>query len=111
MLERRAAPRVAARLDAAYEDAERQVFLRTRDVSEGGVFLISADPPGEGATARVLLELPGHAALIRLHGTVSRRELEREPTGFVLRFDPAALPHAAREALRSFVARALAAPG
>ena len=46
--ERRLAPRVAVHLNAAYEDADRQLFLIVRDISEFGVFLAFAEPPAIG---------------------------------------------------------------
>jgi hypothetical protein len=95
-------PRVSIRLEAGYEDAERQVFLPTRDLSEGGVFLLAEDPPELGSPARVLLELPGEPALLRLPGVVARRE---PGAGFAFRFDFERLPEAARRALRSATAQ------
>ncbi|HVP28422.1 MAG TPA: PilZ domain-containing protein [Myxococcota bacterium] len=96
----RAARRIAAALDAGYEDAGRQVFLRTRDLSERGVYLWAAEPPAVGEKARVLIELPGVQAIQRLRGTVVRREADA-PSGFALRFDEPALE--ALRALRGFV--------
>jgi len=93
------APRRPVRLEAAYEDPERQVFLPTRDLSETGVFLLERDPPPPGRWARVLLEVPGHPALLRLDGRVARRE---QGTGFAVAFDPERTPEEARRALRSF---------
>lgn len=95
------APRRAVRLEAAYEDPERQVFLATRDLSETGVFLLADDPPPPGRPARVMLEVPGHPALLRLDGRVARQE---EGTGFALRFDPEQIPEEARQVLRRFSA-------
>lgn len=97
----RRAPRLVIRLEAAYEDAERQVFLATRDLSEGGVYLLAEDPPDVGCPARVLLELPGQPALLRLPGVVARRD---PGSGFALRFDSERLPEGAREALRGLTA-------
>lgn len=86
--ERRRAPRLAARLEAAYEDAHRQIFLATRDVSASGVFLIDPDPPAPGERGQVALALPGDRAIVRLRGVVARRSSEDEtPVGFALRFD------------------------
>lgn len=103
-VERRRAQRTRARLDTAYEDRERQVFLRTADVSEEGVFLLAADPPPLGAPAKLCIEVPGHPALVRVSGVVARRQLE-EPRGFVVVFDVGAGAQEARAALRHFVAR------
>jgi hypothetical protein len=105
--ERRAAERVQAALGAAYEDAERQVFLRTRDLSAVGVFLYSPDPPAVGVDAHVLLELPGKPAFVRLSGQVARRELG-EYAGFALRFSSATSEEALRT-VRSYV-ESLASP-
>jgi len=98
-MERRRAPRVPVRLEAAYEDPERQVFLTSRDLSEGGIYLLSEDPPKPGVAARVLLELPSHPAILRLPGVVARRD---PGSGFALSFDPERVPAESREALRDF---------
>jgi hypothetical protein len=98
-MERRLAPRVAVRLDAAYEDPERQVFLASRDLSEAGIYLLLQDPPRPGAAARVLLELPGHPALLRLPAVVARCDAG---VGFALAFDSERMPAGSREALRGF---------
>jgi hypothetical protein len=82
----RIGPRAAIRFEAGYEDAERQVFLRTRDISEQAVFLLAPDPPPVGAAARVVLELPGQHEILRLRGWVTRREAGPE-SGFVVVFD------------------------
>jgi len=99
--QRRAAQRILAALEAGYEDAGRQVFLRTRDLSESGVFLYTSQPPPVGQKARLLLELPGIDAILRLQGTVIRRVAE-EPSGFALRFDEPA-NESALAALRRYV--------
>jgi hypothetical protein len=103
--ETRAAHRVLAALEAAYEDADRQVFLRTRDLSESGVYLWAPDPPAVGSEAQLLLELPGQPAFLRLSGTVIRSDPGRTG-GFALRFaeGPSAQGF---KALRSFVERVL----
>ncbi len=100
--ERRRARRARAELEAAYEDAGRQVFLRTVDLSESGVFLVCEDPPAAGAPARICLELPGHRALLRVAGRVARQQ-PGEPRGFALEFDAASLNARNRAALRRFV--------
>jgi hypothetical protein len=100
--ERRAAERVQAALGVAYEDSDRQVFLRARDLSAGGIFLLSPDPPPVGVEAQVLLELPGEPAFVRLCGQVTRREVG-EYSGFALRFGSPTTEDAL-QALRSYVA-------
>jgi len=115
--QRRIGPRVPVRLEAAYEDRNRQIFLHSRDVSEGGIFLFAPDPPPVGDWVKLVLDLPGHGEILRLNGCVLRREVEAgaEP-GFVVRFehgddadlgaDPGDSDEsacAARKALRSFV--------
>jgi len=99
--EQRAAQRVQTALGVAYEDSERQVFLRTRDLSAKGAYLFAPDPPAVGAAARLLLELPGEAAFLRLSGRVTRRELGAH-AGFALQFDPTT--EDALRALRAYVA-------
>jgi PilZ domain len=98
--ERRRHRRVTLRLEVAYEDPDRQVFLPTRDLSEGGCYLADSDPPPAGCQARVTLELPGGSPLVRCGGTVVRRDA----AGFALRFDERP-SEAAREALRAFLTR------
>lgn len=101
--ERRAAPRVVARLEAAYEDTERQVFLPSHDVSELGVFLLSEDLPVPGTSARLTLELPGQPEMLRLRGVVTR--CQQAPCGFAVRFEDASLSNPIRSALRRYVTR------
>jgi hypothetical protein len=98
------AQRVRARLEAAYEDPERQVFLPTLDLSESGVFLLSTQAPAVGSHAQVVLELPGHEAFLRLRGAVTRVQLE-PVAGFALRFENDAPNAEALDALREFVRR------
>jgi hypothetical protein len=93
------------RLQAAYEDAERQVFLTTRDLSERGAYLVVADPPPPGRTAQVVLELPDEGSMLRIRGVVVRRS-EEMPSGFALRFEREAMPQGTRQALQSLVKRA-----
>ncbi len=104
--ERRAHPRVAAELGASCEDRARQVFLRTADVSEGGVWLRCPDAPPPGSPATVLLELPEDPVIHRFRGTAVWRR--RGPDGgFAVRFDASERGGAGFAALRRFVARAL----
>ena len=91
------APRVAARLEVAYEDRERQVFLAARDVSASGLYLLAPDPPPVGVPVRVTLELPDRPALVRLAAVVVRRE---PGIGFAVRFDGPV--DRARNAVRAF---------
>ena len=90
-----------AALEAGYEDRRRQVFLRTRDLSESGVYLLSHDPPDVGSQAEIHLELPGCPAILRLRGTVIRRETGGT-SGFALLFDEASNEAALCE-LRQYV--------
>lgn len=99
--ERRAARRVLAALEAGYQDRDRQVFLRTRDLSESGVFLLGPEQPEVGAQAKLLLELPGQPAILRLRGTVIRHDAG-PPPGFAIRFDES-LAEATLAALRAYV--------
>ena len=108
--ERRGASRARVRLQAAYEDPERQVFLLMGDLSESGVWLLAPDPPAPGNAARLTLELPGEAALLRIRGTVVRSRAE-QPPGFALSFDAEGTRPEARAALRRFVEAARAEGG
>lgn len=83
---RRVGPRARIRVEAAYEDARRQVFLQTRDISEEGIYLYAADPPEVGAPAKLVLDLPGQFEILRLTGRVSRRDTGPD-SGFVVQFD------------------------
>ena len=100
--ERRDSPRVATRIEAAYEDAERQLFLTSRDVSESGIFLLAPDPPAAGGPARLTLELPGCAELLRLRGVVARSQ-SAEPAGFAVRFDASSFSDLTRASLRRWL--------
>ena len=105
--QRRVGPRVSVRLEAAYEDRNRQVFLHSRDVSEGGIFLLAPDPPDVGDRVKLVFDLPGHGEILRLSGRVLRRDVApgAEP-GFVVCFehgDHEQSVSGARSALRSFV--------
>ena len=100
--ERRSSPRARSRIEASYEDSDGHVFLYTADLSEGGVFLVSPIPPRIGASATVLLELPGNPAILRLRGSVARQQ-GHPVAGFAVRFDPHATPDGSRRALRDFI--------
>ena len=103
---RRASRRARVRLEAAYEDALRQVFLVTSDLSEGGAFLLTPEPPPVGLSAQITLELPTGPAILRLRGTVVRRRAD-SPAGFALAFDPGATPESTRRSLQRFVESAI----
>ncbi len=106
---RRGAPRVTARLEAAYEDGERQVFLPTRDLSLSGVFLLSPVRPPVGTPASLLLELPEEPAFLRLHGAVVRSQepVGCLPGGFAVRFEDASLSEPVRHSLAAFLDKRL----
>jgi hypothetical protein len=106
---RRAAPRARVRLEAAYEDSLRQVFLVTADLSEGGVFLLTPEPPPVGLSGQITLELPTSPAILRLRGTVVRRRADA-PAGFALAFDPRATPESTRRSLQRFIEAAVDQP-
>lgn len=107
--ERRCFPRTRSRIGASYEDADQQVFLYTADLAEGGVFLVSPIHPRVGANAIVLLELPGDPVILRLRGSVARRQTH-PVAGFAVRFDRHANAESGQQALRRFVESALAGP-
>jgi hypothetical protein len=100
--ERRSSPRVRSRIGASYEDEDRHVFLHTVDLSEDGIFLASPTHPPLGASAVVLLELPGDPAILRLRGRVARQQTQ-PVGGFAVRFDSQGLSEGSRRALRDFV--------
>jgi hypothetical protein len=107
--ERRGAPRARVRQEAANEDVERQVFLVTSDLSEGGAFLLTPEPPPVGLSAQITLELPTDPAILRLRGTVVRRRADA-PSGFALAFDPRGTPESARRSLQRFIQTATREP-
>ena len=98
------AHRVRARLEAAYEDPERQVFLPTLNLSESGVFLLATEMPAVGSQAQVVLELPGREAFLRLRGTVTRVQIE-PVAGFAVRFEADPSSSDELEAVREFIRR------
>lgn len=103
-MERRRAPRVRARLEVAYEDPERQVFLIAANLSEGGAFLLAPDPPPPGVTARLVFELPGYPAIVRLPAVVARCQ-EGPRRGFAVRFDSPSASPTDLQAVRHYVER------
>lgn len=108
--ERRSSPRARSRLGVSYEDVDRHVFLKTADLSEDGVFLVSPALPPIGASAMVVLELPGNPAILRLRGRVTRHQT-RPVAGFAVRFDAPASAGPSRRALRDFVDETLGGAG
>ncbi len=103
---RRTSRRARVRLEAAYEDALRQVFLVTSDLSEGGAFLLTPEPPPVGLSGQITLELPTGPAILRLRGTVVRRRAA-DPPGFALAFDTGATSDSTRRSLQRFVESAV----
>lgn len=101
--ERRRVPRVSAKLDVAYEDRERQVFLSVADLSEQGVLVEDANPPPEGSEAQLILALPD-SRLLRLRGNVTR--VQDDPPAFAFRFDRDEMNESDRQALRIFIENA-----
>lgn len=102
--ERRASPRASSRLEVSYEDVERQVFLPSRDVSEGGIFLLAPSAPAVGVHATLLFELPGNPTIVRLRGRVARRQTH-PVSGFAVRFDAQASSSDGLRHVRNFVER------
>lgn len=98
--ERRRVRRVSAKLDVAYEDQTRQVFLGAADVSEEGVLIEDANPPPEGSRAQLVVALPD-SRLLRLRGEVTR--VQEEPSAFAFRFNRDEMDDSDREALRRFI--------
>lgn len=104
--ERREFPRVPVRLEIGYEDSYSQVFLTACDVSEGGMYLYSDNPPAAGSAARLLFQIPDHPAMIRVGGVVAHSERGANP-GFGLRFDPEKMARVDYEALCEYVSGAI----
>ena len=66
---RRISRRARIRVEAAYEDAQRQVFLQSRDISEEGIYLFAPDPPEVGSRCQAAFPT----------GRGRKRELYAEP--------------------------------
>ena len=98
--ERRRMRRVPAKLDVAYEDQSRQVFLGAADLSEEAVLIEDPNPPEEGSHAHLVIALPD-SRLLRLHGVVAR--VQEEPSAFAFRFDRDEMDDSDRDALRRFI--------
>jgi hypothetical protein len=79
----------------AVEQPGLQVFAQALNVSEGGIFLASSEPPELGSSVSVVLSLPPGGRFLRLRGAVVRHGGEAEPAGFAIRFDRIDEPSAA----------------
>ena len=98
--ERRRVRRGPAKLDVAYEDQTRQVFLGAADLSEEGALIEDANPPPEGSHAQLVIALPD-SRLLRLRGEVTR--VQAEPSAFAFRFNREEMDESDRDALRLFI--------
>jgi uncharacterized protein (TIGR02266 family) len=57
----------------------------TDDISEGGMFILSDDPPEVGSEVRLRLKPPGRLFAIKLRGEVTWRKVDGR-SGFGVRF-------------------------
>ncbi len=105
-IESRLRPRARVGFRVAVEHPGSQVFAQALNVSEGGIFLASADVPELGSEVSVVLSLPPSGRFLRLQGAVVRHAGGDEPDGFAIRFE--ATDPASAAALRHFVDEAAA---
>lgn len=104
--ESRARPRARVEFRVAVEQPGHQVFAQALNVSEGGIFLATSEPPELGSSVSVVLSLPPTGRFLRLRGAVVRHGGEAEPAGFAVRFESVDEPSAA--VLGRFIAEAAA---
>lgn len=84
VLQRRAR-RLPVRLQVEYATASAFLTDMTDDISEGGVFILSDDPPEVGAEVKLRLKPPGRFFAIKLRGEVAWRKVG-DRSGFGVRF-------------------------
>lgn len=104
MREQRRHERVTSRLRCWCEGENVTFYARVADVSEGGLFLRTLTPLGQGARVRLRFPLAG-AGDLAAWATVRwcREEGAEGPAGMGLAFEP--LAQEAQGRLRSLVAR------
>jgi uncharacterized protein (TIGR02266 family) len=110
-LSRRTAPRATVALNVAYKFAEHTGTATTLNLSVGGMFIVTPNPPEVGTHLAVRFVLPPSASVEGTARVVWTRRPEEEhpyPVGMVIQF--LELPPAARPAISAFVASVLAAP-
>ncbi len=87
MAGRRRHERAPGRMDVAYEEPGRQVFMPALNLSASGVFLACAERPQLGVSVQLVLSLPPDGLFVRLQGRVVRHAGALEPSGFAVAFD------------------------
>ena len=110
-LTRRTAPRASVALDVAYEYPEHTGTAKTLNLSVGGMFIITPNPPEVGALLTLRFALPDSVPVEGTARVAWVRRPGREhpyPVGMVVQF--LELPPGARPAIAAFVASLLAAP-
>ncbi len=92
-IDRRAAPRAPVRIEVriVYSDLHRLADEICRDISVGGMFVESADPPGVGTEIRFEIHFPTKQVLVvRGEGVVvwiqPKRDDPVRPSGFGVKF-------------------------
>jgi uncharacterized protein (TIGR02266 family) len=113
-LSRRAAPRAPVALGVDYQYGDCQGTAKTLNLSEGGMFIVTPDPPAVGTRVRLNFALPDcdpWEATAEVMWVRGPQEQHPYPAGMGVQF--VELPEEARPAIAEFVARLLApaAPG
>jgi len=109
-LSRRTAPRATVALTVAYKDAEHTGTAKTLNLSVGGMFIVTPNPPEVGTHLSLRFALPDSVPVEGTARVVWIRRPEEEhpyPVGMVIQF--LELPSGARPAIAAFVASVLAA--
>ena len=97
---------IAGTYRVAYATLDELVLAYSEDLSRGGMFVPSRDPPGLDAVVRIHLELPGDGGLVSVLGRVVH--VNAKPLGMGVEFieeDPGWI-----ERIEEFIARQGAAP-
>ena len=79
--------RTDVKLEVAYEQAGRHVFLPAVNMSASGIFLAAPERPRLGDRVQLVISLPPDGAFLRLRALVVRHSRQSEPNGFALCFE------------------------
>lgn len=109
-LTRRSAPRATVALNVAYRVAERAETAKTLNLSVGGMFIVTTNPPEVGTHLGLRFMLPEFGAVEAIARVAWVRQPADEhpyPAGMVVQF--LELPPGSRSAIAAFVTSLLAA--
>lgn len=93
--------RADVKLEVAFEEPGRHVFLPVLNLSTSGIFLAARERPVLGDRVQLVMSLPPDGEFLRLRAVVVRHSGSAEPSGFALRFDP--LDARSERALAAFI--------